>query len=122
MKNKLNETMSNLEKSFYDALLFLNFSVEKHKVIFNEKENVNYFVDFYLPEKKLYIEIDGYYHFDENGNYFYDDIIRTKYFLENGFNLIRIKFNKNYDIISKAFLLKEYLENFQDSIIIEDYI
>ncbi len=44
-----------------------------------------YVVDFYCPEKKLVIEIDGSQHLDQEG---YDEI-RTKYLSELGCKVIR---------------------------------
>lgn len=117
----LNKKMSRLEFNFYEGLKYL-YVVEKNKII-KTKDDHNYFVDFYLPEIDVYIEIDGKYHFDENNNYFLEDVERTKYFDEIKLNLIRIKINKKDKIIKKFLVLLEYLQkNFKGILIIEDDI
>jgi len=56
----------------------------------------NYIVDFYCPEKKLIVEIDGWQH-RENGEY---DAERTKFFESLGFSVLRFwndEINKNIE-------------------------
>ena len=57
-----------------------------------------YIVDFYCPEKKLIIEIDGWQHREENnGGY---DIERTKFLESLGYKVLRFwnnEINKNID-------------------------
>ncbi len=52
----------------------------------------NYIVDFYCPKKKLVVELDGQYHFDDRQ--VAKDEERTKYLNEKGITVIRIE-NKN---------------------------
>lgn len=57
-----------------------------------------YIVDFYCPEKKLIIEIDGWQHREEN-NFGYDDA-RTEFLESLGYRVIRFwndEINKNID-------------------------
>jgi len=49
----------------------------------------NYIVDFYCPEEKLVIELDGDFHFDEKA--MKDDKQRTKKLEEEGIEVIRFE-------------------------------
>ena len=49
----------------------------------------NYIVDFYCPEEKLVIELDGDFHFDEKA--MKDDEKRTKKIEEEGIRVIRFE-------------------------------
>jgi len=52
----------------------------------------NYIVDFYCPEEKLVIELDGDFHFDEKA--IKDDGKRTKEIEEEGLKVIRFENQK----------------------------
>lgn len=67
-----------------------------------------YIVDFYCPEKKLIIELDGWQHKEEN-NYGYD-IERTKFLESLGFKVVRFWNNEiNRKIDSVVLKIEESL-------------
>lgn len=68
-------------KLWYQFLKNCGCVVKRQKVI------SVYIVDFYIPSKKLIIEIDGSQHFSKEGKM--SDQIRDKFLINSGFNVIR---------------------------------
>ncbi len=67
-----------------------------------------YIVDFYCPEKKLIIEIDGGQH-DEKNIRIYDDV-RTKYIESLGFKILRFWNNEiNNNLVGVVDEIIKYL-------------
>ena len=57
---------------------------------FRRQESIGpYIVDFYCPESRLIVELDGAGHFTENGAEY--DAKRTEYFREQDFRVIRFE-------------------------------
>jgi len=72
----------------------------------------NYIVDFYCPQEKLVIELDGDFHFDEKA--IKDDEKRTKEIEEEGLKVIRFENQKvilNLDEVLAV--IKSYFKNIQ---------
>ena len=63
-KNKLEENKTYSEKAFKYYLLKSKINFETQKLIIAKKNKV-YFLDFYLPDYSIAIEIDGKYHSTE---------------------------------------------------------
>ncbi len=85
---------------WYDFLKKLPFDVKRQHRI------ENYIVDFYIPEKKIVIEIDGIQHLTEDNKK--ADSIRDESISEWGITVIRIPnklINKNFNDICE-YLLK----------------
>lgn len=68
----------------------------------------SYVVDFYCPEEKLVIELDGEVHFNEESMKY--DAERTKYFESLGLAVIR--FENNVVLKNNEFVLKKIKESF----------
>jgi len=82
-----------------EILLWSRIRKEQLGIKFRRQHSIGrYIVDFYCPEKKLIIELDGWQHREEN-NFGYDDE-RTE-FLENlGYRVVRFwnnEVNKNME-------------------------
>jgi len=71
----------------------------------------NYIVDFYCPEAKLIIELDGEYHFTEAGIEY--DKQRTAYLTSLGFMMIRFENKEVFERI--GFVLAEIKKAFSTS-------
>ena len=78
-------------KLWYTFLKYLPCKFVRQKVI------GHYIADFYCPEKKLVLELDGSQHFEENQEQY--DLKRTEFFHEKGITVVRFS---NYEI-SKDF-------------------
>jgi very-short-patch-repair endonuclease len=70
------------KRLWYDLLKLLPFSVKRQKNIYS------YIVDFYVPEAKLVIELDGSGHYTEQGVRY--DAERSTFLEEYGLTVIRI--------------------------------
>jgi very-short-patch-repair endonuclease len=96
-KNKLKENRRSLRKSQTKEELIFWAHVKNrrfHGYKFRRQYSIgNYIADFYCPELKLVVEIDGGQHY-ENDN-IEKDLQRTEYFEELG---IRMKRYTNIDI------------------------
>ncbi len=62
----------------------------------------DYILDFYCPELRLGIELDGEHHFTEGGKL--GDEIRTRYLAEQGITIIRFE---NHDVIANPTVVAE---------------
>ncbi len=80
-------------KLWYDLLKDYPVSILRQKVI------GNYIADFYCPQAKMAIEVDGFQH-ELNRDVVVNDKERTKFFSEMGIAVFRIK---NYDINKQNF-------------------
>jgi very-short-patch-repair endonuclease len=68
----------------------------------------NYIADFYCPEKKLVIEVDGWTH-DNNVEY---DAKRDAYMESEGIHVLRVADKDvKQDMYNVLLLIKYYLEN-----------
>lgn len=65
----------------------------------------HYIVDFYCPELKLIIEVDGESHFSEDAQAY--DKIRDTFMLELGLSTIRIK---NHDVMTNIEGISQYIQ------------
>lgn len=92
---KVRNTLSYPEKFFKKVLelngfkgkFFINYPIKKSSLGF--KCGMNYFLDFYFPDFKLDLEIDGKQH--EILERKKSDLIRDNALLENGYKIYRIK-------------------------------
>ncbi len=69
----------------------------------------NFIVDFYCPEERLIIELDGQVHFNPSAQE--NDKIRTKRLEELGFKVIRFENNMVFDNLQSV--LQEIKDNFK---------
>ena len=74
-------------KLWYTFLRYLPIKFVRQKVL------GHYIADFYCPEKRLVIELDGSQHFTEEGEQY--DVLRDAFLKEQGISVHRIT---NYDI------------------------
>lgn len=70
-----------------------------------------YFLDFYFPDKKINLEIDGNQHRLEDR--IISDKRRDEFLKSNGIKVFRIKWTSPKDKINKDYLIKE-ISNFMD--------
>jgi len=70
----------------------------------------SFIVDFYCPEEKLVIELDGDFHFDEKA--IKDDEIRTQILEEEGLKVIR--FENQEVLLNLDKVLSEIKRNFKN--------
>ena len=98
----LRKNMTKEEKHlWYDFLKRLPISVKRQHNI------ENYIVDFYVPEKKVVIEIDGEQHFTEEGKI--SDKIRDDVLMSWGIKVIRYSnrdINKNFNAVVQNLLMQ----------------
>jgi len=64
-----------------------------------------YILDFYLPKKKICLEIDGYFHFTEKGRK--KDLRRDKELINEGIRTVRICNSMFKDFFRVHHLLKK---------------
>ena len=89
-RQELRNNMTELEKRLWSIL-----SNNQLGVKFRRQHGIgHYIVDFYCPELKLIIEVDGESHFSEDAQAY--DKIRDAYML--GLGLITIRYN-NHDVM-----------------------
>lgn len=92
-RHKLKDRRKKLRNNPTQAEAFLweylkNSQLERRK--FRRKSSIKSFiVDFYCPEEKLIIELDGDFHFDEKA--IKDDELRTMKLEEEGLRVIRFE-------------------------------
>ena len=90
---KMRREMTKEEKHlWYDFLRDAPLKAKRQKVI------GRYIVDFYVPQAKLVIELDGSQHYDEEGLAY--DAMRTKALEGYGLNVVRfsnLDIDKNFD-------------------------
>lgn len=104
IENRHNATES--EKKFKAKLQFNNIKYEFQKSFIDK--NDWYIADFYLPDYKILVEIDGGYHKENNQKV--KDRRKTKFYKELGYKVLRLK-NFQADKISADDMLK-YIEKF----------
>lgn len=97
IKNK-----TNAERVTQVALRELNIKCNFQHIV-KCKPGVSYILDFYLPSKKICIEVDGGYHFTKEQQI--KDKFRTKDLREQGIRVIRFK---NEEVFRRDF--KELLK------------
>ena len=95
---KLKERARKLRKNMTDAEVTLWLHLRKKQInglqFFRQRPIGNYIVDFYAPDKKLIIEVDGGQHYEDEG--LLNDKIRDEFFLSQGLNVIRFS---NLDVL-----------------------
>jgi very-short-patch-repair endonuclease len=85
-----------------------NYQFEGRK--FRRQSSIKSFiVDFYCPEEKLVIEVDGDFHFDEKA--MKDDRKRTQILEEEGLKVIR--FENQEVLLNLGNVLQEIKRNFK---------
>lgn len=102
------ERARNLRKNMTQEerkLWYLYLKNNKYRFL-RQKTIENYIVDFYCPNKKIVIELDGSQHYTTDGLEY--DKIRTE--LLNAYNLKVIRFS-NYEINYKFKEVCELIEN-----------
>jgi len=97
-KKSLNKKRRELRNNKTDAEKYLWYELKSSQVCgkkFRRQHSIdNFILDFYCPEEKLAIELDGEHHYeDKQKNY---DEERTKYLQKIGIQVLRIK---NTDVI-----------------------
>lgn len=92
LRRKLRQDMTSAEKLFWAKVA----SRQLHNLKFRRQHAIgNYIVDFYCPERKLVIEIDGDTHAEELT--MQDDRVREDYLKSLGYKIIRYQ---NQDILN----------------------
>ncbi len=112
-KKELTERRKELRNNATQAEKYLWYELKNSQILgkkFRRQHSVgNYIVDFYCPEKRLAIELDGEHHFEKEQKEY--DEKRTEYLDSMGINVIRFK---NTDVIfgrNEVFnKIKNYLE------------
>jgi very-short-patch-repair endonuclease len=80
---------NNRSKISYPERLAYDWLMENKITFIHQHKYKNRFVDFYLPERQLFIEIDGVYWHDEEA-----DMLKDEEALKDGFKTLRIQANK----------------------------
>jgi very-short-patch-repair endonuclease len=112
-RRSLKDKRKNLRNNSTQAETFLwgylkNSQFEGRK--FRRQTSIkNYIVDFYCPQEKLVIELDGDFHFDEKA--IKDDEKRTKEIEADGIKVIR--FENQEVLLNLDKVLKEIKSNFR---------
>jgi very-short-patch-repair endonuclease len=68
-----------------------------------------FIVDFYCPQEKLVIELDGDFHFDENAKKY--DEVRTEMIMQKGIKVLR--FENQEVLLNLDSVLKEIKKHFK---------
>jgi len=112
MSNIANKVKKHIKTCFPNHRLFC-----EHYVSF---QNNKLLFDFYLPEFKLLIEVQGQQHysynnfFHSNSNDFksqkYRDLLKTQWADEEGYKLLKIKYDEIEDLTNESF--RELVVNF----------
>jgi very-short-patch-repair endonuclease len=88
---KLNKFSRDLRKNMTDAEKMVWSRIRRRQLkgfqVYRQRIIGNYIVDFYCPESKLVIEIDGGQHFTDKG--IKNDRIRDEYLDKEGFRVLR---------------------------------
>ena len=107
IKNRLFLTEERLYHILKD--IFPNTNIIRQKTIFIN--NKKYIVDFYVKEKRLFIEFDGYHHYTKTSVIKRDKILKNYIKDELKMNIINIPYFIQIDSISLRFLFKDYLDD-----------
>ncbi len=92
MRRELRRNTTEAEKLFWSKVARRQF----YNLKFRKQHGIgNYIVDFYCPEKKFIIEIDGDTHADKE--VIKEDEVRSKYLVSLGYKIIRYN---NSDIMN----------------------
>jgi len=115
-KKELKPRRKELRNNSTQAEIILLQSLKKSQLKgrkFRRQQSIeNYVVDFYCPEEKLVVELDGQVHFeDEEKKY---DEERTRFMEALGISVIRTE-NQNV-LYSIESVLKRIVENFNQSV------
>jgi very-short-patch-repair endonuclease len=105
-KKLRNEMTKEERKLWYDFLQQLPITILRQKPI------GKYIVDFYFPEGKIVIELDGSQHYEEKGEQ--QDKVRNEYFNSLGIKVLRYsnyQVNKLFDAVCADIysILEKYL-------------
>ena len=94
IRKKLRNNATDCEKILWEKLKWSKF----HNLKFRRQHSVgNYVLDFYCPLKKIWIELDGIQHLqDDNLEY---DRIRTEYLNSADIDILRIMNSEIYEDI-----------------------
>ena len=107
---KIKETRQTLRKSATPQEIILWSRIRRKQLGYKFRRQYSigrYVVDFYCPERKLIIELDGWQH-KENKQY---DFGRSEYFKELGLKIIRFWNNDvNNNLSSVILRIEEYLK------------
>ena len=85
---------------WYDFLKKLPFTVHRQKVLYR------YIVDFYVANKKIVIELDGYQHGEETNRILDEE--RDTFLSSNGYTILRYtneQIHSNFEGVCKDILL-----------------
>jgi very-short-patch-repair endonuclease len=110
-KKSLNTKRRELRNNKTDAEKYLWYELKNRQLCnkkFRRQHSVgNFILDFYCPEEKLAIELDGEHHYeDEQKKY---DEERTKYLRQLGIDVLRFK---NTDVIYGRDTVVKKIENY----------
>lgn len=112
-KKYLEPYRKKLRKNLTSAEAFLWKQLQQQKLEgrkFRRQHSIeNYILDFYCPEEKLIIELDGQVHFNPTSQE--KDAIRTERLEELGFKVIRFENNMVFDNLQSV--LQEIKDNFK---------
>lgn len=103
--DNLRKRLTKSEKHFKEMLVKLKIRHTTQKIIYKEKSF--YIADFYIPEKRLCIEIDGGYHLDSKQ--IKKDKDRDKYLNIRGYATWRMS-NEESDLLTLETLTKKLSE------------
>ncbi len=106
---KLKKYSQQLRKNMTDAEKLLWSKLRKKQLkgcqFYRQRIIGNYIVDFYCPEAKLVIEVDGGQHYGNEGKQ--KDMVRDDYFNKLGMKILRVSDRDVFDninsIIEKAY-------------------
>lgn len=106
-KAKLTQTATNAEKKFIGILKSNDIKYEFQKICYYEDKY--YIVDFFIPESKIVVEIDGRYH--DNSKQQADDELRTRRLIKlcGVSRVIRFTNNELDNVEKVVGKLREYL-------------
>ncbi len=107
-RKKLREILTPAEASLWKCLQNRKFENRK----FRRQHSIgNFIVDFYCPEEKLIIELDGAVH--QNATAREKDEKRDKILQELGFRILRFENRMVFDFLPSV--LKEIKDNFENA-------
>ncbi len=119
LKNKKTRRQSlRNNQTIHETILWSRLKNKKLGCKFRRQHSIGkYIVDFYCPEKKIIIEIDGSQHLEKNKE---SDLLRDEYLANIGFEVLRIgndEINRNIDGVMEKiiFLLNKKTERSEDS-------
>lgn len=108
-RRELINDMTRYERITLKYLRELDYKIEIQKIIFHDVGHF-YIADFYLPDYRIVIEVDGKQHYKKEG--LTNDYKRTKALLDNGVSAV-IRFPNNMCIRGDYFksILRKRLHN-----------